>query len=115
MHKNPRVRTARLKERLLVNYVYMFKERGRGGGRKSGISPILITSKKEKIRVQFRIQRERGRNDEKDIDSLMALDLRGKNVYQLGMDNIISNLRILTEIHQTSQHQILHCQWTYLR
>ena len=32
MHKNPRVRTARLKERLLVNYVYMFKERGRGGG-----------------------------------------------------------------------------------
>lgn len=77
MHKNPRVRTARLKERLLVNYVYMFKERGRGGG-KSGISPILITSKKEKIRVQFRIQRERGRNDEKDIDSLMALDLRGK-------------------------------------
>ena len=92
----------------------MFKERGRGGG-ESGISPILITSRKEKIRVQFRIQRERGRNDEKDIDSLMALDLRGKNVYQLGMDNIISNLRILTEIHQTSQHQILHCQWTYLR
>lgn len=44
----------------------------------SGISPILITSKKEKIRVQFRIQRERGRNDEKDIDSLMALDIRGK-------------------------------------
>lgn len=63
MHKNPRVRTARLKERLLVNYVYMFKERGRGGG-ESGILPILITSKKEKIRVQFRIQRERGRNDE---------------------------------------------------
>ena len=94
----------------------MFKERGRGGG-KSGISPILITSKKEKIRVQFRIQRETGRNDEKDIDSLMALDLRGKErfSYQLGMDNIISNLRILTEIHQTSQHQILHCQWTYLR
>lgn len=58
MHKNPRVRTARLKD------VYMFKERGRGGGGKSGISPILITSKKEKIRVQFRIQRERGRNDE---------------------------------------------------
>ena len=54
----------------------MFKERGRGG--KSGISPILITSKKEKIGVQLRIQRERGRNDEKDIDSLMALDLRGK-------------------------------------
>ena len=51
---------------------------GKGGGGKSGISPILITSKKEKIRVQFRIQRERGRNDEKDIDSLMALDLRGK-------------------------------------
>ena len=49
-----------------------------GGGGKSGISPILITSKKEKIRVQFRIQRERGQNDEKDIDSLMALDLRGK-------------------------------------
>ena len=72
MHKNPRVRTARLKD------VYMFKERGRGGGGKSGISPILITLKKEKIRVQFRIQRERGRNDEKDIDSLMALDLRGK-------------------------------------
>ena len=72
-HKNPRVRTARLKD------VYMFKERGRGGGGgKSGISPILITSRKEKIRVQFRIQRERGRNDEKDIDSLMALDLRGK-------------------------------------
>ena len=60
MHKNPRVRTARLKD------VYMFKERGRGGGGggKSGILPILITSKKEKIRVQFRIQRERGRNDE---------------------------------------------------
>lgn len=58
MHKNPRVRTARLKD------VYMFKERGRGGGGKSGISPILITSKKEKIRVQFRIQKERGRNDE---------------------------------------------------
>ena len=38
---------------------------GTGKGRgKSGISPILITSKKEKIRVQFRIQRERGRNDE---------------------------------------------------
>ena len=51
---------------------------GGGRGRKSGISPILITSKKEKIRVQFRIQRERGRNDEKDIDSLMALDIRGK-------------------------------------
>ena len=51
---------------------------GGGGGGESGISPILITSKKEKIRVQFRIQRERGRNDEKDIDSLMALDLRGK-------------------------------------